>query len=291
MKHMDSLSLGLVRPGQFGLDVVRGLWMAARASFWALTLCAVLAALALAASTGLRDRAVRMLPSSALTWAQDQIQSLASGDEVLEGADPLVSEASMPVQTSGFAGQAQQKHVTQYLARRYRVAHEAMQALVAVAYESGRQAGVDPLLILAVMAVESSMNPFAESTVGAQGLMQVMTRVHAEKFELHGGDLAALDPVANIKVGTQILRDVIDRGGSVRRGLHLYVGAGNHVSDGGYGDRVLAEHGRLKLAASGKVRMALLYGWRGISPSAQAQSESLPEQTQPSTTNGANASS
>jgi len=150
-----------------------------------------------------------------------------------------------------------QKHVVQYLARRYRVAEEATRLLVATAFEIGRDKGIDPLLILSVVAIESSLNPFAESSMGAQGLMQVMTRVHAERFEEHGGAHAALDPIANMKVGSEILRDVIARGGSVERGLQLYVGAGNLPDDGGYGVRVLAERSRLALAATGKVDAAI----------------------------------
>jgi hypothetical protein len=90
--------------------------------------------------------------------------------------------------------------------------------------------------------------------------MQVMTRVHADRFEAHGGQLAALDPVANMKVGTSILSDLIVRGGSVERGLQLYVGAGNLPDDGGYGARVLGERSRLALAASGKVDAAIAAG-------------------------------
>jgi hypothetical protein len=156
----------------------------------------------------------------------------------------------------------EQRHITQYLARRYRVADEAVRRLVAAAYRAGEEQALDPLLILAVMAVESSMNPFAQSSVGAQGLMQVMTRVHTDKFEAHGGDHAALDPIANIHVGSAILKDLVRRGGSVERGLQLYVGAGNLPDDGGYGSRVMAERARIQLAATGKVDGALSAGLR-----------------------------
>jgi soluble lytic murein transglycosylase-like protein len=150
-----------------------------------------------------------------------------------------------------------QTHVVQYLSRRYRVAEGATRLLVSTAFEIGREKKLDPLLILSVVAIESSLNPFAESAMGAQGLMQIMTRVHADRFEAHGGAHAALDPIANMKVGSEILRDVISRGGSVERGLQLYVGAGNMPDDGGYGARVLAERSRLAMAAAGKVEAAI----------------------------------
>lgn len=185
---------------------------------------------------------------------------LASAAADAESAATAVDEgANKPVETA-VATDPRQKHIVQYLARRYRVAEEATRMLVATAFQVGREQKLDPLLILSVVAIESSLNPFAESSMGAQGLMQVMTRIHAERFEAHGGQLAALDPVANMKVGSAILGDLINRGGSVERGLQLYVGAGNLPDDGGYGARVLGERARLALAASGKVDAAISAG-------------------------------
>lgn len=146
----------------------------------------------------------------------------------------------------------QQQWVTSWLAKRYRVANDATNMLVSAAYLTAREIKLDPLLILSVMAVESGFNPFAESPVGAQGLMQVMSKVHHDKFEDLGGVKAALNPVANIKVGSLILKDYVQRGGSVEAGLKLYVGAGASDSDSGYGAKVLAEYRRLKEVAMGK---------------------------------------
>jgi len=134
-----------------------------------------------------------------------------------------------------------------YIARKYKVANDATHILVDTAYKEGKAHDIDPLLILAVMAIESRYNPFAESPVGAQGLMQVMTRVHKDKFEAFG-DNTALDPVVNIKVGSVILRDCIARRGSVNGGLSCYVGA-TGPSDGGYSNKVQAERRRLALAS------------------------------------------
>lgn len=146
----------------------------------------------------------------------------------------------------------QQAAVAFWLSKKYGVAPEPLSALVAEAFETGRRAKVDPTLILAVMAVESGFNPFAQSHVGAQGLMQVMTKVHSEKYEGYGGKLAAFDPVSNLRVGAKVLKECITRAGSVEGGLKLYVGAGNMESDGGYTAKVLAEYARLQSVVSGK---------------------------------------
>ena len=117
-----------------------------------------------------------------------------------------------------------------------------------------RKAGLDPMLILAIMAVESSFNPFAQSSVGAQGLMQVMTKVHDEKYTAFGGVHAAFDPVTNLRVGVQVLKECIARAGGLEAGLRFYVGAANLVDDGGYAVKVLSEQNNLRQVASGRSR-------------------------------------
>nr|WP_229262376.1 lytic transglycosylase domain-containing protein [Duganella guangzhouensis] len=148
--------------------------------------------------------------------------------------------------------QKQQQWVTTWLSKRYRVAGDATNMLVSTAYLTAREIKLDPLLILAVMAIESGLNPFAESPMGAQGLMQVMSKVHHDKFQDMGGAQAALNPVANIRVGALILKDYVTKGGSVEAGLKSYVGAGAFETDDGYGSKVLAEYSRLKQVSAGK---------------------------------------
>jgi hypothetical protein len=145
----------------------------------------------------------------------------------------------------------EQRLVGTYLARRYHVAQEPVGELVKAAFDTGREVGLDPLLLLAVMAIESGFNPYAESGVGAQGLMQVMSKVHSDKFQYFGGTGAALEPLANIKVGALVLKDCIARGGSLPGGLRLYVGS-TSPDDGGYGAKVMAERGRLLDVARGR---------------------------------------
>lgn len=141
--------------------------------------------------------------------------------------------------------------VTQWLSRKYNIAPEPLAALVAESFAAGTKAKIDPLLILAVMAVESGFNPIAQSPMGAQGLMQVMPQVHSEKYQRFGGKLAAFDAVANVRVGVKVLQECIARAGSPEAGLRLYVGAGNLEDDGGYAAKVLAEQTRLQAVFSG----------------------------------------
>ena len=144
----------------------------------------------------------------------------------------------------------EQAKLVLWIGRKYQVAPEPVAALVAEAYKTGQASHIDPALILAVMAIESSFNPFAQSTAGAQGLMQVMTRVHVDKYDGYGGQFAAFDPLSNLRVGVWVLRDCIDKTGSTAQGLRCYVGAANLKTDGGYVNKVLAEYGRLQQVIS-----------------------------------------
>lgn len=261
---LSASPLGRVSPLRIvAQDVADG---AVRAARFVVTAAGCLTLVAGAVVVG--DAATREVATQQL---QSIVAALSARAPTIPQANASVAGAEAPAEEAAAKKQPDpvQANVVQYLARRYRVAENALRPVVAAAYESGRELGLDPLLILAVTAIESSLNPFAQSVMGAQGLMQVMTRVHAEKFEPHGGEDAALDPIANIKVGSAILSDLIRRGGSVERGLQLYVGAGNLPDDGGYAARVLAEHGRLRLAAAGKMQLAITTGIRAAAPEQQ----------------------
>ena len=129
------------------------------------------------------------------------------------------------------------------VARRYRIAVASAREVVETAFREGRRNGLDPLLILAVIAVESRFNPIAESEQGAVGLMQVMPRLHADKLAEIGA-VSALPPHANIALGARILREAIRRGGGEAAGLQLYNGAPDDETRA-YANRVQAERKRL----------------------------------------------
>jgi soluble lytic murein transglycosylase-like protein len=154
----------------------------------------------------------------------------------------------------------QQWAVAQWLTRQYKVAPQPLALLVQEAWALGQRFGMDPTLILAVVAVQSSFNPLAQGSVGAQGLMHVVTAEHDAKFEAFGGVLAAFDPLANLRVGAAVLQESVRQaGGSLPQGLRLYLGAGDPRREAQTAERVLAEQTRLRNvanAAPGQERLA-----------------------------------
>jgi hypothetical protein len=187
----------------------------------------------------------------ALGWLQERHDSRieASDDLTVAAAEPGAVARATAVHPSELT--KQQAALAKWISRRYNVALEPVGRLVQEAWTIGHTVGLDPTLILAIAAIESRFNPFAQSAMGAQGLMQVMTRVHVDKYEPFGGTHAAFDPIANLKVGVQVLRECIARAGGLEAGLRWYVGAANLADDGGYLSKVLSEQGHMKRVASG----------------------------------------
>jgi soluble lytic murein transglycosylase-like protein len=132
-----------------------------------------------------------------------------------------------------------------HLSQRYRIARDALEDLVGAANDAGHKLGLDPVLILSVIAVESRFNPIAESEMGAKGLMQVMPQHHKARLAAFGGIDAVLEPSINIFVGAQILKDCIRRGGGLQAGLQLYAGAFGDP-DKAYAQKVIAERNRME---------------------------------------------
>lgn len=113
-------------------------------------------------------------------------------DEVLDEIATAVAEA---VQESGSGGDVR-----------------------SLAVAAARRHGLDPDLVLAVVAVESAFRPDAVSPKGAQGLMQLMPRTAASL-----GVSDAFDPQQNLDAGTRHLRFLVDLyGGDLRRALAAY---------------------------------------------------------------------
>ncbi|WP_233853992.1 lytic transglycosylase domain-containing protein [Paraburkholderia sp. HD33-4] len=111
--------------------------------------------------------------------------------------------------------------------------HDALEIGHAV-MNAARRYTISPLLLLAVIAVESSFDRFAVSVVGARGLMQVLPSQHQD-LVLRTSDLT--DPRTNVRIGSAILRDYIRAAdGNIESALDRYSGGAK-----GYAQRV-ADH-------------------------------------------------
>jgi len=233
----------------FATDVGQGLFEITHNGFAMLGLAVMFVALTLTARPDLREIGEAQLGS----WLQSrQIPMLNLEAPATLAEDTKVEAVDRATASNPKDLPKQQASVAYWLSKKYRVAPEPLSALVAEAYEIGRRTKLDPTLILAIMAVESGFNPFAQSAMGAQGLMQVMTKIHGDKYENFGGNFAAFDPVTNLRVGVKVLQECIARAGSIEGGLRSYVGAANLEDDSGYAGKVLAEHARIQSVAGGR---------------------------------------
>lgn len=178
-------------------------------------------------------------------WAARQgvaLSQLISSDSSLPQPETVEQEQGTPASLQPhIAG------VLDYVKRRYRVSPEVVLPVLEAAQEVGKERRIDPLLIMAVIAIESGFNPFAESSMGARGLMQVIPRYHMDKVPEGMKSHQLFDPAINIKVGVHVLEEAIQRRGGLTAGLQYYAGSSDPTA--GYANKVLAEKARMEQAA------------------------------------------
>ena len=165
-QHAAARSIGV-----FVQDVGRGLLEISHNTLALVGLAVVTALILTAGRADIRAT----LETTARDWLQTRHEERAtqSGDLLVAVSDQAAVARATAVDPKELT--REQSSVASWIARRYKVAPEPIARLVQEAWTIGSRAGLDPTLILAIMAVESSFNPFAQSPVGAQGLMQVMT--------------------------------------------------------------------------------------------------------------------
>ncbi len=115
-----------------------------------------------------------------------------------------------------------QRAVADFFQKKYSLDPAKSEEYVSNTILIAKEVNIDPVLLLAVISVESNFNPNTKSHAGAEGLMQVMTSVHKDKHAIFGGTSTAAKPEVKIRVG-----------------------AANAEDDGGYADKVMAERNRL----------------------------------------------
>ncbi len=112
---------------------------------------------------------------------------------------------------------------------------EESRRLAEVIQEESKRYGYDPLLIMALIATESSFQTEVRSKVGATGLMQVMPRTgreiadnieespwHEEGEFKYEGSNTLKDPIENIRIGAFHLARLIIKFGDVKNGIRAY---------------------------------------------------------------------
>jgi len=129
------------------------------------------------------------------------VQFLESAFDVVQNEASAISARVMSQPEAAVAKPEDARHVAlaEYLAKRYKVAQDLTLDFVRIAHAEGAKVGLDPLLVMAVIAVESRFNPIAESVVGAKGLMQIIPKFHGDKLAKFGGEKAVYDPESNIR--------------------------------------------------------------------------------------------
>jgi soluble lytic murein transglycosylase-like protein len=172
-----------------------------------------------------------------LALAADEAYAPEAGRDAAQSCVPEETFAEAPRDPA-------QAILVKYLSRRFLIAAEATERMVGAAYSAGREVGLDPFVVLAVISVESRFNPIAESVMGAKGLMQIIPKYHQAKLIAHGGEAALWDPESNIQMGARILQEYVYRTGTLEAGLQYYNGAFAD-SRAQYAQRVMAERERL----------------------------------------------
>ena len=175
-------------------------------------------------------------------------RSATDAQPAAEVATVVDTPEEEPVKAAPEALPPHLQRVLDFVSRRYRVAPEALVPVFEAAQTVGRERRVDPLLIIAIIGIESRFNPFAESAFGAKGLMQVIPGYHMDKVPQGAGEQPFLDPVTNIQVGVHVLEEAIRWRGGLTAGLQHYGGAPDDPETG-YANKVLAEKQRLEQAA------------------------------------------
>ncbi len=126
--------------------------------------------------------------------------------------------------------------LARYIAKTFSRPMDLTYRIVDASFRNALKAKLSPLLVLAVIAKESSFTPTARSDYGAVGLMQVVPRMHEDLVARIVEPEGLEHPESNIDTGTTILAGYMrSKGGDVQATLRKYSGNARQ-----YGERVLA---------------------------------------------------
>lgn len=161
-----------------------------------------------------------------LAMEQTTQQRDAELREVITELKALKVERDDCLEREAKPAEVNQKQMKKFITSRfYNVPEEVAEIIAAKTSEASKEHGVDFDLIVGLMYVESGFNPFAESKVGARGLLQVMHCVWGETYNIkNASDLHDIN--LNIRTGVHILKHYIEKNkGNITHALQNYNGA------------------------------------------------------------------
>lgn len=138
-------------------------------------------------------------PALAAPAAPDKAEIAAAAPKPKPKAEP----AREPLTPQG-------QRAAQYIAKNYHIAREAAQLIVQEAFKAGKAHRVDPLLLLAIIGIESRYNPLSESEAGALGLTQAMPESHPEKVAAIAKQQGHILNIGdNIELGAKVIGEYL----------------------------------------------------------------------------------
>jgi soluble lytic murein transglycosylase len=208
------------------------------AALLALATCASLAGARAGAARNAHERAARALLDSAATAsaraarAQAQAMNFANRAETLterlesaqaraDAAEAQVKElrhALDAVASTGFLEEVSDAREAERLGVALALGHAAnmmppedQRRVLAAIVRAARRHGLDPLLLASVIQIESRFNPYAVSSAGARGLMQLMPATASWLLERELKPDVLYNGPMNIELGSAYLRQLMDR--------------------------------------------------------------------------------
>lgn len=156
-------------------------------------------------------------------------------------------------------------------------------SLAACIVHEAAAAALDPLLVLAVIEVESSFDPAALSSAGARGLMQLREPTLRGELRRHGLAEDLRDPLANVRAGIRYLRRLMDAFPDQDVALMAYNAGPNRIlgylREGEIPDRFHAYPRRVKAVLRRLKRLPAVPATpqlAAVSPTAAGQAVALP---------------
>lgn len=123
----------------------------------------------------------------------------------------------------------QKQNVIQYIHNKYRINYNDAEKIVEQAYIHGNKHNIEPSLIIGIIEHESAFKKNIVSKANAVGLMQIVPKYHRQRIaNITNKNNQTIQHIeTNIELGTNILKDYINRYSNIGRALQAYNGSHN----------------------------------------------------------------